>query len=286
MVAAFPSRTIATNGIHLHVVEAGPEEGPLVVLLHGFPEFWYGWRHQIEPLAAAGFRVVVPDQRGYGLSDKPKGVRAYNLDDLALDVVGLIDALGREKAHVAGHDWGGMVSWWLGIKHARRLDRLAVLNMAHPKVLEKALLTSVKQQSQTFYMAYFQLPWLPERHLRRHGFQTLLRAMQRTSRPGTFSEEDLAAYRAAWSRPGALTAMLDWYRAALRARPVWPASLRVPVPTLMIWGRQDSLLRRELVAPSLDYCDQGRVVFCEEGTHWAIHEEHEAVTRLLLEHFI
>ena len=105
MHAAFPTRTIAANGIRLHVIEAGPEDGPLVLLLHGFPEFWYGWSQQIAPLAAAGFRVVVPDQRGYGLSDKPMGVRAYNLDELALDVVGLIDALGREKAHVAGHDW-------------------------------------------------------------------------------------------------------------------------------------------------------------------------------------
>ena len=282
---AFTSRAIATNGIRLHVVEAGPEDGPLVLLLHGFPEFWYGWHRQIAPLAAAGFRVVVPDQRGYGLSDKPQGVRAYNLDDLALDAIGLIDALGREKAHVAGHDWGGAVAWWLGMKHAGRLDRLALLNIPHPWVLEQALRRSAKQRAKSAYMFYFQLPWLPERRLRRDGFGALVRALQRTSRTGTFSEEDLALYRAAWARPGALTGMLNWYRAALRARPNPSASSRVPVPTLVLWGTKDAVLGRDLVPPSLAYCDQGKAVYFEEASHWVVHEEPEAVSRLLGEHF-
>jgi pimeloyl-ACP methyl ester carboxylesterase len=282
---AFTTRAIATNGIRLHVVEAGPEDGPLVLLLHGFPEFWYGWRRQIGPLAAAGFRVVVPDQRGYGQSDKPKGARAYNLAGLGLDAVGLIDALGREKAHVAGHDWGGMVAWWLGTKHADRLDRLAILNIPHPQVLERALLRSAEQRKKSAYMFYFQLPWFPERRLRRNGYSALVRALQRSSRPGTFSDEDLAFYREAWSRPGALTGMLNWYRAALRARPTPPASSRVSIPTLMIWGTKDLVLGRELVPPSLAYCDQGRAVYFEEATHWVIHEEPEAVSRLLVEHF-
>jgi pimeloyl-ACP methyl ester carboxylesterase len=285
MDAACTTRTIATNGIRLHVVEAGPEEGPLVLLLHGFPEFWYGWHRQIGPLAAAGFRVAVPDQRGYGLSDKPKGVRAYNLDTLALDAVGLIDALGRDKAHVAGHDWGGAVAWWLGMKHAARLDRLALLNIPHPRVLEKALRRSAKQRAKSAYMFYFQLPWFPERRLSRNGHRALVRAFQRTSRPGTFSDEDLALYRASWARPGALTGMLNWYRAALRARPKRPASPRVPVPTLLLWGTKDSALGRELVPPSLALCDQGRAVYFEEATHWIAHEEPEAVSRLLVEHF-
>jgi pimeloyl-ACP methyl ester carboxylesterase len=283
--ADLQTRTLATNGVRLHVVEAGPPDGPLVLLLHGFPEFWYGWHRQIGPLAAAGFRVAVPDQRGYDLSGKPKRVRAYNLDELALDVVGLIDALGRETAHVAGHDWGGAVAWWLGMKHAQRLDRLALLNIPHPKVLERALYTSAKQRAKSSYMFFFQLPWLPERALGRHSHDLLVRTLRRTSRPGTFSDEDLALYRAAWARPGALTGMLHWYRAALRARPSPPASPRVPVPTLMIWGTKDLVLGRDLVPPSLDFCDQGRVVYLEEATHWVAHEEPEAVSRLLVEHF-
>jgi pimeloyl-ACP methyl ester carboxylesterase len=285
MNADFQTRTVLTNGVRLHVVEAGPKDGPLVLLLHGFPEFWYGWHRQIAPLAAAGFRVVVPDQRGYGLSDKPKEIRAYNLDDLALDVVGLIDALGREKAHVAAHDWGGAVGWWLAMKHAQRLDRLALLNIPHPLVLERALRRSAKQRKKSSYMFWFQLPWLPEHMLRRNDHRLLVRGLQRTIRPGTFSEEDLALYREAWARPGALTCMLHWYRAALRARPAKPASPRNPVPTLLIWGTKDIFLGQELVPPSLDLCDQGRAVYFEEATHWILHEEPEAVSRLLVEHF-
>jgi len=173
-----------TNGVRLHVVEAGPEDGPLVLLLHGFPEFWYGWHRQIAPLAAAGFRVAVPDQRGYGLSDKPKKIRAYNLDDLALDIVGLIDALGREKAHVAAHDWGGAVGWWLALKHAERLERLALLNIPHPLVLERALWRSAKQRKKSSYMFWFQLPWLPEYALRRNDYHLIVHTLRRTSLPG------------------------------------------------------------------------------------------------------
>jgi len=285
MDAVLQTRTILTNGVRLHAVEAGPADGPLVLLLHGFPEFWYGWHRQIAPLAAAGFRVVVPDQRGYGLSDKPKGIRAYNLDDLALDVVGLIDALGRETAHVAAHDWGGAVGWWLAMKHAARLDKLAVVNIPHPTVMERALRRSGKQRKKSSYMFWFQLPWLPEYALRRNGHGLLARTLRRTSRPGTFSDEDLAVYRTAWARPGALTGMLNWYRAALRALPAKPASPRNPLPTLMLWGTKDIVLGPELVAPSLELCDQGRAVLLEEATHWVLHEEPVAVSRLLVEHF-
>jgi epoxide hydrolase 4 len=285
MDAVLQTRTLLTNGVRLHVVEAGPADGPLVLLLHGFPEFWYGWHRQIAPLAAAGFRVVVPDQRGYGLSDKPKGIRAYNLDDLALDVVGLIDALGRERAHVAAHDWGGAVGWWLAMKNARRLNKLAVVNIPHPLVMERALWRSREQRKKSSYMFWFQLPWLPEHALRRNDYHLLARTLRRTSRPGTFSDEDLAVYRTAWARPGALTGMLNWYRAALRARPAKAASPRNPVPTLVIWGTKDIVLGREMVAPSLELCDQGRAVYLEEATHWILHEEPAAVSRLLVEHF-
>lgn len=285
MEQGFKSRTITTHGVRLHVVEAGPEDGPLVVLLHGFPEFWYGWRKQIGPLAAAGFRVLVPDQRGYNLSDKPRGLASYNLDDLALDIVGLIDAAGRDKAHVAGHDWGGAVAWWLGIKHADRLDRLALLNIPHPRVMERTLRKSQEQRMKSSYMAFFQLPWLPEISLSSRSYDNLARSLQVTSRRGTFTEEDLGRYRAAWARPGAVTGMLSWYRAALRSRPTPPASPRVTVPTLMIWGTKDRFLGREMVPPSLELCDQGRAVYLEEATHWVQHEEADAVNRLLVEHF-
>jgi pimeloyl-ACP methyl ester carboxylesterase len=278
-------RTLLTHGVRLHTVMAGPEEGPLVVLLHGFPELWYGWRHQIAPLAAAGFRVVVPDQRGYNLSDKPRGVRAYNLDHLALDIVGLLDTLGRETACIAGHDWGGAVAWWLGIKHGQRIERLALLNMPHLKVMNRHLWTSAAQLRKSAYIFLFQLPWLPERRLARQDWEVAARALQSTSRPGTFSDADLAVYRAAWSQPGALTAMLNWYRAALRARPRWPRDLRVHVPALLIWGTRDRFLGAEMAQPSIDLCDDGRLVLVDEATHWVQHEEPERVNDLLIDFF-
>jgi pimeloyl-ACP methyl ester carboxylesterase len=278
-------RTIATNGIRLHAVEAGPEGGPLLLLLHGFPEFWYGWRQQIEPLAAAGFHVVAPDQRGYNLSDKPRRVSAYNLDTLALDVVGLIDALGAEKAFVAAHDWGGVSAWWLGVKHPQRLERLALLNAPHPLVMRRALVDSREQRRKSAYIFYFQLPWLPERTFCRDGFAYAAKALQSTSRPGAFSEADVALYREAWSQPGAVRSMLHWYRAALRAPPRRPASPRVTVPTLILWGARDRFLGSELAEASRALCDDGRLEFFAGATHWIQHEEAERVTSRLVAFF-
>jgi pimeloyl-ACP methyl ester carboxylesterase len=278
-------RTIVTNGIRLHVVEAGLEGGPLLLLLHGFPELWYGWRKQIEPLAAAGFHVVAPDQRGYNLSDKPQRISAYNLDTLALDIVGLIDEAGAEKAFVVAHDWGGLVGWWLGVRHADRLERLALLNAPHPAVMRRALLENPRQRKRSSYIFFFQLPWLPERTFRRDGFAYGTKALRVTSRPGTFSDTDLDLYREAWSQPGAVRSMLHWYRAALRSQPKKPPSLRVTVPTLLLWGGKDRFLGRELAESSIALCDDGRLEFFDEATHWIQHEEPERVNGRLVEFF-
>jgi pimeloyl-ACP methyl ester carboxylesterase len=278
-------RTLATNGVHLHAVEAGPAGGPLLILLHGFPEFWYGWRRQIEPLAAAGFHVVVPDQRGYNLSDKPEGIAAYNLDTLARDVVGLIDEAGAAKAWVVGHDWGGAVGWWLGLKHPERLEKLVLLNIPHPLVMRRTLRKSSAQRAKSSYMFWFQLPWLPERAFRAHRFAFAVKSLQASSRPGTFGDEDMERYREAWSQPGAVRSMIHWYRAALRSQPERPASPRVRVPTLLLWGRKDRFLGAEMAQPSIDLCDDGRLEFIDEASHWLQHEEPERVNRRILEFF-
>ena len=278
-------RTIAANGVRLHAVEAGSEGGPVLLLLHGFPEFWYGWRKQIEPLAAAGFHVVAPDQRGYNLSDKPSRVSAYNLDTLALDVVGMIDELGAKKAFVAAHDWGGLAAWWLGVKHPDRLERLALLNAPHPAVMRRVLIESSRQRRKLSYIFLYQLPWLPERTFRRDGFAYAAKALQSTSRPGTFSDADLDLYREAWSQPGAVRSMLNWYRAGLRSQPKWPPSPRVTVPTLLLWGAKDRFLGRELAEASIDLCDDGHLEIFDEATHWIQHEEPEWVNARLVEFF-
>jgi pimeloyl-ACP methyl ester carboxylesterase len=274
-----------TNGITLHAVEAGPANGALVILLHGFPEFWYGWRHQIEALANAGYHVLAPDQRGYNLSDKPKRISAYNLDALATDVVGLIDALGREKAYLAGHDWGGAAAWWTAIKYPQRLEKAAILNAPHPKVMRWNMLHNRAQRRKSWYFLLFQIPFLPERRMRKDNWRTGARALQGTSRKGTFSDADISRYREAWSRPGAAKGMINWYRAALRSRPQRLPGLRVTMPTLLIWGARDRFLGRELAQPSIDLCNEGKLVFIEEASHWVQHEEPQRVNELLLEFF-
>jgi len=128
-------RLVETNGVRLHIAEGGPADGPLVLLLHGFPEFWYGWRKQIPALMEAGFHVVAPDQRGYNLSDKPRGIDAYRVGVLAGDAFGLMDAFGHERASVVGHDWGAAVAWRMALQRPERVERLGIINVPHPLVL-------------------------------------------------------------------------------------------------------------------------------------------------------
>jgi pimeloyl-ACP methyl ester carboxylesterase len=278
-------RTVLTNGIRLHCVEAGPEDGPLLIFLHGFPELWYCWRKQIGPFAEAGFRVLAPDQRGYNTSDKPKGMRAYGMDAVVADLAGLIDEAGRQKAYVVAHDWGGMAGWWLGLRHPERIEKLVLLNAPHPEVMWRHLWTNPAQRKRSWYIFFYQLPWLPERTLRKDGFSYLVKALKVTSRRGTFTDEEIAVYREAWAQPGALTAMLNWYRAGLRSRPKRPPSPRVAVPTLLIWGTKDRFLGEELAQPSIDLCNLGRLARVEEATHWIQHEEPERVNALILDFF-
>lgn len=269
----------AVNGLTLHVVEAGPADGPLVILLHGFPEFWWGWRRQIGALAEAGCRVIAPDQRGYNLSDKPKAVRAYDLDTLAADVVALAEGYGRRSFRVVGHDWGGLVAWWVATRHPERVERLAVLNAPHPEVFGPYARSHPSQMLKSAYVAYFQLPLLPEWSLARNGHYALRRALRGSSRPGTFPDEDLSTYEQVWAQDGALTGMLNWYR-ALRHRPRIPGA-RVTVPTLLLWGERDRFLERGLAEASLARCERAEAVWFESATHWLHLEEADAVNRRL-----
>lgn len=267
------------NGITLHAVEAGPPDGPLVLLLHGFPEFWWGWRRQIEPLAAAGLRVVAPDMRGYNLSDKPSGIDAYVPDTLAADVLGLMDAYGRTEARVVGHDWGGIVAWWTAATHPGRVERLAILNAPHPDAWSRRVRRSPGQALRSTYAALFQLPRLPELMLRADGFAALRRALTGSARPDAFRPGELDHYVEAWSQPGALTAMLNYYR-ALRRRPRAPLP-RIAPPTLVLWGAHDVALQRALAREGLALCDRGGGVFLERATHWVHLEEPGAVNAAL-----
>jgi pimeloyl-ACP methyl ester carboxylesterase len=272
---------IEANGIRLNVVQDGPEEGPLVILLHGFPEFWYGWEQQIPYLATAGYRVWAPDQRGYNLSDKPDGIVAYTLDELGADVIGLIDAAGQKQAFLVGHDWGAIVAWWVAAVYPDRLAKLVSLNAPHGAVMQKVLRRSFSQLRKSWYMFFYQLPWLPEILARRQDWKMVVEALTKSSRAGTFIPDDLDQYRQAWSQPNAFRSMLNWYRAMMQKTPKAPASTRITVPTLLIWGAQDKFLGREMAQPSIDLCDDGRLAFIEEATHWVQHEEAERVNELI-----
>ena len=211
---------IETNGIKLHVVMAGPEDGQPVLLLHGFPEFWYGWRKQIPALAEAGYRVIVPDQRGYNLSDKPKGVRSYRVDTLAKDILGLIDALGYDKVHLIGHDWGAIVAWAFAIWHPERLHKLGILNVPHPAVMLNFLRRGDPEQlRRSWYIFFFQLPWLPEYFMRKNDWRNGVRALRGSSKTRIIYKSRYRGIQGAWSQPGAMTAMLNWYRAASASSP-------------------------------------------------------------------
>jgi len=146
----------------LNVVVSGPKEGPVVLLLHGFPEFWYSWHRQIEPLAAAGFRVIIPDQRGYNKSSKPRGAKRYDVTALVSDVIAIADQLGQQRVFLAGHDWGAAVAWSVTLLHPDRVAKLAILNVPHPSVMRRFLKKNRAQRRKSWYMFFFQLPWLPE----------------------------------------------------------------------------------------------------------------------------
>lgn len=279
----FEEDYIETNGIRLHVMLAGPKDGKPIVLLHGFPEFWYGWNKQMTALADAGFRVIVPDQRGYNLSDKPKSVKAYSLKELTADILGLFDALGYDRVYLVGHDWGAAVAWMLAIWHPERVRRLGILNVPHPAVMKRFLLRDLEQIRRSWYIFLFQLPWLPEAGMRADNWRGASRAIRGSGKIHTFTNEDIEKYKEAWSQPGAMTAMLNWYRAAVRYQ-LWISNdMRVKVPTLMMWGMKDVALTHRMASPSMDFVDEGNLILFPDATHWVQHDAAEEVNHYLVD---
>ena len=274
-------RTVAANGVDLHVAECGPVDGELCLMLHGFPEYWGAWRHHMVALAERGYRVVAPDQRGYGTSAKPPKVRDYSLDLLAKDAVAVIAACGREQAFVVGHDWGGVVAWWLLTNHPERIKRCSILNVPHPIAMRSTLMRSVRQLRKSWYMFFFQLPGLPERGFAAGNCEPMARRLLATARPGAFSDTDVEQMVQAWREPGALTGMINWYRAALRAQPKIPKDLTIDVPLMLIWGEKDAFLGADMIEPSMRHVTHGRVERFPDATHWVLHEERERVVELL-----
>jgi pimeloyl-ACP methyl ester carboxylesterase len=269
--------------VTLHYVEAG--EGPLVVLLHGFPEFWFGWRRQITPLAAAGFRVVAPDTRGYNLSTRPEGVSEYDVDRLAEDIRGLIRGLGASSAMLAGHDWGGTIAWTIAMNHPEVVDRLAILNAAHPHKLQQGL-HHPSQLRKSWYFFFFSIPGLPEDvvHARDWHF---FRHFLHDANPA-FTPEETERYVEAWSQPGAASGMINYYRSSVRESSAQAKAEHPPIsaPTLVIWGQRDRYLGEDLAEPDHeDVPNLDRVERLPDASHWVHHDEAERVNQLLIDFF-
>lgn len=272
-------RFLEANGVRLHYVEAGT--GPLVVLLHGFPEFWYCFRRQIPALVAAGFRVLAPDLRGYNLSSKPPSTSDYGMRLLVEDVAALIAAAGERSASVIGHDWGGGIAWAFAMQHSAMVERLVILNCPHPERFARGLLHP-EQLLRSSYVFFFQLPALPEKVARRAGYARLLDAMRKELVPPfQFTPAEYARYIEAYAQPGAIKAMIDYYRAMLR--PASRVELRViDAPVLVLWGVRDVHLRQDLATPTPRLVPNARVEFFTEASHWLHHERAAQVNQRLL----
>jgi pimeloyl-ACP methyl ester carboxylesterase len=274
-------RDIITNGIRMHYVTQG--EGPLIVLLHGFPEFWYSWRYQIPFLAKHGYTVVAPDLRGYNDTDKPR--RGYDVPTLLRDIVGLIRGLGQEKAIIVGHDWGGALAWAFALRYPAMTERLIVMNAPHPGAMLREIRT-LKQLRKSWYIFFFQIPWLPEYVLLRNHANEIGRGLRGSAvQKSVFPREETAKYQEAMSKPGAMTAALNYYRQVFRRLPrsSWGTEFQVSVPTLLIWGEQDIALGIELTTGLEQWVDDIEIKRIPDSGHWVQQEQPDKVNDYMLE---
>ncbi len=284
--------TAYLSGVELHYVTVSPNRdavghptgsAPLVVLLHGFPEFWYTWHHQLSVLADAGYRVVAPDLRGYNRSSAPRGVESYRTDELVGDVRELVEHCGAPRAALVGHDWGGLLGWECAIREPEMVSRLAVLNAPHPDRYRRQLLRSPEQLLRSWYVFAVQLPWLPERLLAADGYRAVAETLARAPDSTAFTDSDVARFRAAMKRSESPSGPLNYYRAIAREtvengiRSLLPGQSweerPIDVPTLVCWGEQDPVLGRCLLSGLDGLVEDLRVRRFPDTGHWP-HVEH------------
>lgn len=275
------------SGLNMRVARAG--SGPLVVMLHGFPECWYSWRHQLRALAPR-FECVAPDLRGYGETDAPRGVENYALDLLIGDVAELIEAMGRKRAVVVGHDWGGAIAWATALKRPELVERLVVMNCPHPAKFRAALPRNVRQMLRSWYILFFQIPWLPDALLRASNAAAVARAFRETAvQKQAFTESDLEQFRRAFRNPYTATAGLNYYRSLFRSAVLRPREAdawierRIAAPTMLIWGEQDVALGKELTY-GMEPLFEGpfELHYVADSGHWVQQEKPEVVNGHLL----
>ena len=281
------TRFIDAGGRRFEVHTAGDDSSKrLALLLHGFPEHAISWRHQLPMLASLGYRVWAPNQRGYGQSHRPPEIADYSLAHLVDDVGVLIDASGAEHVTLFGHDWGGAVAWAAALTHARpQIERLVVMNLPHPQKFAENLRGNWRQRIRSLYILFFQIPGLPERLLTRNNAQFVANVFaQGSGRPDLFPQEVLEVYRENALQPGAATAMLNWYRAAVRGREDlgdrFLGEGKLYIPTLMVWGENDKALGKELTYGTEELVEDFTLRYLPTS-HWVNQEAPEEVNRIV-----
>lgn len=278
-------RTVRANGFDFHVTEAGDGDR-LALCLHGFPELGYSWRHQLPVLADLGYRAWAPDLRGYGATrPRPQRRRDYRTDVLLDDVAALIDAAAPTETVLIGHDWGAALAWYVAMHRLRPLDRLVIMNVPHPGPMQRELRT-LRQLRKSWYIFFFQLPWLPEYALGRNGAEAIGDAFREMAvHEERFGDDVLDVYRRAASEPGALRAMVNWYRGAfLSMRALRRRGLPIiEVPTLMVWGEQDTALGIETTDGTDEYVRDLTLRFIPDASHWVQQDRPDVVNEMLVE---
>ena len=270
---------IVSNGIRLHCVTQG--EGPLMLMLHGFPELWYSWRHQI-PEFAKDYKVVALDLRGYNDSDKPSEQSAYVMSELIKDVEGVIQGLGYDRCVFVGHDWGGAIAWCFAYAYPEMVERLIVMNIPHPAKFAEGLRTP-QQLMRSWYTFFFQVPVLPELVLQAFDYEAIGNALIGMAvDKSTFTPTDIEAYKDAAAKRGALTAMLNYYRNAFTSFQQQDWSL-LDVPTLMIWGEEDAALGKELTYGTQEFVRDFQIRYIPNCSHWVQQEKPELVNQYMRE---
>ena len=277
------------SGLNMQIARAGKDTTkPLVVMLHGFPECWYSWRHQLRALAPQ-FECVAPDLRGYGETDAPYGIENYALDKLIGDVGDLIEACERQRAVIIAHDWGGAIAWATALKRPELVERLVVMNCPHLKKFSENLRSNPRQILKSWYILFFQIPRLPEALIGARDFAMLKRMLRGSAvQQSAFSDEDLQHYRAAFRNPYSITAAINYYRAlfreTLRERniPSWMQN-KIIAPTMVIWGEQDVALRKELTFGMKElFSAPFEINYVSDSGHWVQQEKPELVNDYLL----
>jgi pimeloyl-ACP methyl ester carboxylesterase len=278
---------VETEGMRFEVDMAGdPQSDHLALLLHGFPELNFSWRHQIPVFARYGCKVWAPNQRGYGKTTRPLGVRNYSIDNLLADVTRLIDASGCSRVTLVGHDWGGVVAWsYALLPQSHKLERLVVMNIPHPTIMVRKVHT-IRQLRKSWYAYFFQLPRLPElicgaRNARAIGEAFTSMAIDKSRFPAEVTD----IFRNNARQPGALTAMINWYRGMRYAPEAWKAAVadppRIKTPTLMLWGEEDSALGKELTYGTDELVEDLVLRYLPGVSHWVQQEAPETVNRML-----